>query len=83
MRLVFQFKSLRLAPLLLMSKRLLLKQLIRETGLTRKAVADRMEISTRSLYYLISNPERLRIDQAGVMARVLGMEIEDFVKLIA
>jgi len=66
-----------------MSKRLLLKQLIRETGLTRKAVADRMEISTRSLYYLISNPERLRIDQAGVMARVLGMEIEDFVKLIA
>lgn len=61
----------------------MIKQKIRESGRTQKAIADEMGISQATLSLKINNERPLYLDEACVLAEILGIKKEFFAYFFA
>ena len=61
----------------------MLKQRIKDSGKTQKALADEMGISQATLSLKINNERPLYLDEACILAEILGIKKEFFAYFFA
>jgi len=54
-----------------------IKEIIQESGLTRKELSVKMKKSERYIYSLIDKPDRLTFKNAIILGRITGMPITE------